>query len=263
MTHWALTKIVTCHKIKSDVLKTTAAQEETVASKKKSSKERTERGVRKKAETSIAQPVQSRTFPVVGIGASAGGLEAFRRLLEHLPTDTGLAFILVQHLDPKHESILAEILSRSTSMPVSEVADGIRVEPDHVYVIPRNANMAIKQGALRLLPREETRGQHRPIDFFLRSLAEEKSNRAIGVILSGTASDGTLGLEAIKAEGGITFAQDAKTARYDGMPRSAISAGCVDFELPPNLIAEGGCAPGPPSSRRRRRSGKKRSAITT
>jgi two-component system CheB/CheR fusion protein len=175
---------------------------------------------------------------VVGIGASAGGLEAFRLLLEHLPTDTGMAFILVQHLDPTHESILAALLSRATEMPVNEVTQGIRVEPNHVYIIPRNTNMAITNGALRLLPREETRGQHRPIDFFLRSLAEEKGNRAIGVILSGTASDGTLGLEAIKAEGGITFAQDEKTAKYDGMPRSAIAAGCVDFELPPDRIAE-------------------------
>ena len=114
----------------------------------------------------------------------------------------------------------------------------MRVEPNHVYVIPRNTNMTIARGVLRLLPREETRGQHHPIDYFLRSLAEEKSNRAIGVILSGTASDGTLGLEAIKAEGGITFAQDEKTAKYDGMPRSAIAAGCVDFELPPDRIAE-------------------------
>src|SRR5262245_39902950 len=181
---------------------------------------------------------QNKPFPVVGIGASAGGLEAFRQLLEHLPTDTGMAFVLVQHLDPAHESILTELLSKATRMPVSEVVEGVEVEPDHIYVIPRNANMAITQGILRLLPREDTRGQHRPIDYFLRSLAEEQTNRAIGVILSGTASDGTLGLEAIKAEGGITFAQDEESARYDGMPRSAIAAGCVDFVLPPDRIAE-------------------------
>lgn len=208
------------------------------SAKRKSSADGSKRATHKVADTQSAQHSQDQTFPVVGIGASAGGLEAFRQLLEHLPTDTGLAFILVQHLDPKHESILAELLSRATDMPVSEVTNGVRVQPNHVYVIPRNTNMAIQQGVLRLLPREETRGQHRPIDFFLRSLAEEKSNRAIGVILSGTASDGTLGLEAIKAEGGITFAQDEKTAKYDGMPRSAIAAGCVDFELPPDRIAE-------------------------
>ena len=114
----------------------------------------------------------------------------------------------------------------------------MRVEPNCVYVIPRNTNMAIANGALRLTPREETRGQHRPIDYFMRSLAEEKRNRAIGVILSGTASDGTLGLGAINAEGGFTFAQDEKTAKYDGMPHSAINAGCIDFVLPPEGIAE-------------------------
>src|SRR5215471_5739704 len=209
-----------------------------MASKKEIFEKTTKRRASKKAETSAAQPVQSRTFPIVGIGASAGGLEAFRQLLEHLPTDTGMAFIVVQHLDPRHESILAELLSRTTRMPVSEVTDGMRVEPDHVFVIPRNTNMTIRQGVLRLSPREDTRGQHRPIDHFLRSLAEEKSDRAIGVILSGTASDGTRGLEAIKAEGGITFAQDEETAKYGGMPRSAVAAGCVDFELPPDRIAE-------------------------
>src|SRR5262249_5250871 len=119
-----------------------------------------------------------------------------------------------------------------------EVKDGMRVEPDCVYVISRNTNMAIENGALRLSPPEAPRGQRRPIDHFLRSLAVEKRDRAIGVILSGTASDGTRGLEVIKDEGGITFAQDEKTAEYDGMPRSAINAGCVDFVLPPERIAE-------------------------
>jgi two-component system, chemotaxis family, CheB/CheR fusion protein len=151
---------------------------------------------------------RNESFPIVGIGASAGGLEAFRQLLEHLPADTGMAFILVQHLDPTHESILTELLSRNTRIPVSEVRDGISVEPDHIYVIPPNTNMSIVKGILRLLPREEAHKRHRPIDYFLRTLAEDQGHLAIGVILSGTASDGTLGLEAIKAEGGITFAQD-------------------------------------------------------
>jgi PAS domain S-box-containing protein len=211
---------------------------EDMASKIKFSEKTTKRGAGKKAEPLAAQPVQSQTFPIVGIGASAGGLEAFGQLLEHLPPDTGMAFVLVPHLDPKRESILAELLSGATRMPVSEVTDGMRVEPNHVYVIPRNTNMAIKQGVLRLSTCEETRGQRRQIDYFLRSLAEEWNNSAIGVILSGAASDGTLGLEAIKAQGGITFAQDEKTAKNYGMPRSAISAGCVDFELPPDRIAE-------------------------
>jgi len=184
------------------------------------------------------QQAGNESFPVVGIGASAGGLEAFRQLLDHLSVDTGMAFVLVQHLDPTHESILTELLSRSTRMPVSEVADGMKVEPDHVYVIPPNTNMAMAEGVLRLLPREEARGQHRPIDYFLRTLSEDQRHRAIGVILSGTASDGTLGLEAIKAEGGITFAQEATSAKYDSMPRSAIAAGHVDFILTPEGIAQ-------------------------
>ena len=183
-----------------------------MASKKspmnKGSARRTKRPARTEANVPFPLPStqqsQNKQFPVVGIGASAGGLEAFRQLLEHLPIDTGMAFILVQHFDPAHESILTELLSRATKMPVSEVMEGMAVEPDHVYVIPRNANMAIKQGILRLAPREETRGQNRPIDYFLRSLAEEQSNRAIGVILSGAVSDGALGLEAIKAEGGTS-----------------------------------------------------------
>src|SRR5215510_14733672 len=209
-----------------------------MGTKKKHAKEGTERSARRKPKTPLIQPVTPQSFSVVGIGASAGGLEAFKQLLAHLPNDTGVAFVFVQLLDPTRESILAELLSKATDMPVKEVKHGMRVEPNCVYVIPRNANMSLAQGALRLSPREETRGQHRPIDYFMRSLAEENGARAIGVILSGTASDGTLGLEAIKAEGGITIAQDEKTAKYNGMPRSAINAGCVDFVLPPERIAE-------------------------
>ncbi len=175
------------------------------------------------------------SFPIVGIGASAGGLEAFTQLLKALPADTGMAFVLVQHLAPTHASALAEILSRATSMPVSEVHDESVVEPNHVYVIPPGQNMLVTKGALQLLPREGY-GVHLPIDQFFRSLAEHRRHQAIGVVLSGTASDGTLGLEAIKAEGGITFAQDA-TAQYEGMPHSAIASGCVDFVLPPDQIA--------------------------
>ncbi|MDQ3254264.1 MAG: hypothetical protein M3R15_10230, partial [Acidobacteriota bacterium] len=177
-------------------------------------------------------------FPVVGIGASAGGLEAFTQLLKHLPPDTGMAFVLIQHLNPNHASLLTELLSRITTMPVSEVTEGTRVEPDHVYVIPPNTNMAIVGSVLQLQSRRQTSGQHLPIDFFLRSLAEDRSSRAIGVILSGTASDGTLGIEAIKVEGGIAFAQDPKSAKYDSMPQSAVDSGCVDFVLTPENIAQ-------------------------
>jgi two-component system CheB/CheR fusion protein len=178
------------------------------------------------------------SFVVVGVGASAGGLEAFKQLLTHLPIDTGMAFVLITHLDPKHESILTELLARATRLPVSEVQDGMVVAPDHVYVIPRNTSMAIEGGALRLRPRQEGRGVRRPIDTFLQSLAEDRNTRAIGVILSGSATDGTLGLEAVKAEGGITFAQTPKSAKYDSMPRSAIATGCVDFILSPEEIAK-------------------------
>src|SRR2546427_431943 len=176
-------------------------------------------------------------LPIVGIGASAGGLEASTHLLQNLPLDTGMGFVLVQHLDPAHASALTTLLARATSMPVHEVSNNMPVQPNHVYVIPPNTTMAIAHGSLQLQPRRETRGAHRSIDFFFESLAEDQRERAIGVILSGTASDGTLGLEAIKAEAGITFAQD-ESAKYDSMPRSAIAAGCVDFVLSPENIAK-------------------------
>ncbi len=180
---------------------------------------------------------RGRSYPIVGVGASAGGFEAFRELLKSLPSDTGLALVLVQHLDPGHESMLTRLLSAVTAMPVAEVKEGMTVEPNHVYVIPPNTTMGIMNGRLHLIARGAATAKHMPIDHFLLSLAEDLGNRAIGVILSGTASDGTLGLKAIKAEGGITFAQDAKSAKYDGMPRSAVAAGCVDFILPPAGIA--------------------------
>jgi two-component system, chemotaxis family, CheB/CheR fusion protein len=176
-------------------------------------------------------------FPVVGVGASAGGLEAFTRLLEQLPADAGMALVLVQHLDPHHASLLSGILSRAGPLPVTEAKDGMPVERDHVYVIPPNASMAIARGTLVLRPRAEGQGKHLPIDHFLRSLADDQGNRAIGVVLSGGGTDATLGLEAIKAAGGITFAQEEKSAKHPSMPRSAVAAGGVDFVLPPEEIA--------------------------
>lgn len=177
-------------------------------------------------------------FPpiVVGVGASAGGLEALTELLSHLPGDTGLAFVLIQHLDPTHESHLAELLSRASKMPVSEVKTGTRTEANHVYVIPPKCNLGISDGVLETSPRPDS-GRNMPVDSFLRALAADRGSNALGVILSGTASDGTLGLQAIKAAGGITFAQEMRTAKYDGMPASAIAAGVVDFILPPAGIA--------------------------
>ncbi len=173
---------------------------------------------------------------MVGIGASAGGLEASTQLLRRLPADTGMAFVLVQHLDPTHQSALAEILSRVCAMHVSEVKDGMRVQPNRVYVIPPNAEMTLLRGTLKLEPRAAG-GWHLPIDYFFRSLAEDQRSKAIGIVLSGNACDGTLGLKAIKAEGGITFAQDETTAKYEGMPHSAIASGCVDCVSSPEGIA--------------------------
>jgi two-component system CheB/CheR fusion protein len=177
-----------------------------------------------------------REFPIVGIGASAGGLEAFTRLLKRLPVDTGMGFVLVQHLDPQHDSALPQILARATAMPVHEVTNHLRVEPNQVYIIPPNTALGISGGVLKLQPRSKTPAPPRSIDFFFEALAHDQQERAIGMILSGTATDGTLGLEAIKAEGGITFAQD-ESARYDSMPRSAIGAGCVDLVLTPEAMA--------------------------
>ena len=176
-------------------------------------------------------------FPIVGVGASAGGLDAFTALLRALPPNTGLAFVLVQHLDPTHPSMLSDILSQATKMPVTEVRPETKVQPDHVYVIPPDRSMVIAGGVLKLSSRSQTAGQFRPIDTFLRSLAEDQKHQAIGVILSGGATDGTLGLEEIKAEGGVTFAQDS-SAQHESMPRSASMAGCVDFVLAPSAIAK-------------------------
>ncbi len=183
------------------------------------------------------QPGKPDSLPIiVGVGASAGGLEAFSRLLAALPPDIGMAFVLVQHLDPNHASVLTELLSRTTSLPVLEIRSGLRVKANSVYVIPENTNLSIVGGVLGLSKRTAGHGYHRPIDDFLNSLAEDRGHRAIGVILSGTASDGTLGLEALKAEGGITFAQD-QSAKFDSMPHNAVAAGVVDFVLSPEEIA--------------------------
>ena len=182
-------------------------------------------------------PPDNDCFPVVGIGASAGGLEAFTHLLEHLPADTGMGFVFVQHLDPNRPSLLDEILARITKMPVHVVEDEMAIAPNHVYVIPYNTTMTLEANHLRLLPRDQ--GQHMPmaIDIFFHSLAESRGSKAIAVVLSGGNDDGTLGLEAIKAAGGITFAQITESAEVDSMPKSAIASGQVDFTLTPEAIA--------------------------
>jgi two-component system, chemotaxis family, CheB/CheR fusion protein len=191
---------------------------------------------KKPAAEGSARPETPR-FPIAGVGASAGGLEAFTELLKHLPMDTGIGFVVVQHLAPTHHSMLTELLARATRLPVTEVTDGMVVEANHVYVIPPNTDMAILSGALRLMPRPPVSGPPLPIDSFFTSLAADRGSKAIGIILSGSASDGTLGLKAIKANGGFTFAQN-ESAKYESMPRSAIAAGYVDFVLPPEGIAK-------------------------
>jgi two-component system CheB/CheR fusion protein len=179
-----------------------------------------------------------RPFPVVGIGASAGGFEALNQLLAHLPRDTGMGFVVVQHLDPAHESKLTELLAHASALPVVEFKHGTKVEADHVYVMRQNATVTIAAGQLKLGPRQPAERPPMPVDQFFRSLAQDQQNQAIGIVLSGTGSDGTLGLQAIKGEGGMTFAQDEASAKYFGMPGSAIAAGAVDFVLPPQKIAE-------------------------
>jgi two-component system CheB/CheR fusion protein len=173
---------------------------------------------------------------VVGVGASAGGLEAFTELLSHLPDDTGMAFVLIQHLDPTHESHLTELLAKTSRMPVSEVHGETSAEANHVYVISPRCNLGISHGVLRTPPRPPG-GHNMPVDAFFHALVADRGSQALGVVMSGTASDGTLGLQAIKAAGGITFAQEMRTAKYDGMPRNAIAANVVDFVLPPAGIA--------------------------
>jgi two-component system CheB/CheR fusion protein len=176
-------------------------------------------------------------FNIVGVGASAGGFEAFAQVLDSLPADPKLAIVFVQHLAPKHASALPSLLTSHSRMPVTEAVEGVRLEPNRVYVVPPNVQMELVDGHLHLGPRPEDRTQYTPIDFFFRSLARTLRNHAIGVVLSGTASDGALGVREIKSMGGITVAQDPKTAKYDGMPRSAIATQMIDLVLTPKEIA--------------------------
>jgi two-component system CheB/CheR fusion protein len=181
-------------------------------------------------------------FPIVGIGASAGGLEALELFLSHVPKNSGLAFVIVQHLDPTRQGIMPELLQRTTAMKVIQVKDRTKVQPDCVYVIPPNKDMSILHGVLHLLEPVTPRGLRLPIDFFLRALAQDQQEHSIGVILSGMGSDGTLGLRAIKEKAGVVLVQDPATAKFNGMPRSAIEAGLADIvapgeELPGRILA--------------------------
>jgi two-component system, chemotaxis family, CheB/CheR fusion protein len=176
------------------------------------------------------------SFPVVGIGASAGGLEAFSELLANLPTNTGMAFLLVQHLDPTHSSFLVEILSKQTRMPIEEAREGVEIRPDHVYVLPPNNTLTLAGNLLHLSSRETIEQRRSPVDILFDSLAD-RGISAIGVILSGSGTDGAKGAQTLKEAGGIIFAQEESSARFSGMPKSAIQTGCVDFVLSPNMIA--------------------------
>ena len=189
-------------------------------------------------EVAPASPGVIAPSRVVGIGASAGGLEAFSELLRHLPKNTGMSFVFVQHLEAKQTSRLTEILSRITEMPVEVATDGQRMQRDRVYVMPPGLDLTLSDGILKLEPRTDTGGRHLPVDHFFRSLAREQRNKGVAVILSGMGSDGTAGLKMVKESGGMTFVQDEPSAQHQGMPRSAVDSGVVDVIATPGKIAE-------------------------
>ena len=191
------------------------------------------------APTQAIPTLAPSSFPIVGIGASAGGLAAIEAFFSGMPADVdpGMAFVLVQHLDPDHKSILTELIQRTTRMQVSEVKDGMPVQPNCVYIIPPNRDMAFLNGTLQLLEPAAPRGHRLPIDFLFRSLALDQHEHAIGIVLSGTGSDGTLGVRAIKTEGGMVMVQNPASCEFDGMPQSALATGLVDYELPPAEMA--------------------------
>ncbi|MCP4679161.1 MAG: PAS domain S-box protein [Deltaproteobacteria bacterium] len=198
------------------------------ASKKKTASTRAERTASRKETTEYAH-----SFPIVGIGASAGGLEAMETFFKAMPFDAGIGFVLVVHLDPTHISILPDLLQKHTKMSVHQVEDGMQVEPNHVYVIPPNKDLTILHGTLNLMELSHPRGINLPIDTFFRSLAQDQGRNAVCTILSGTGTDGTLGVKAIKGEVGMVMVQDEESAKYEGMPRSAIATGLVDYVLSP------------------------------
>ena len=173
------------------------------------------------------------SFYIVGIGASAGGLDALERFFKNMPDNSGMAFIVVSHLDPNHISIMPELIQKSTSMKLFQAEDGMVVEPNHVYVAPANRDLAILHGTIQLIEPLEAHGFRLPIDFFFKSLASDLGEKAICIILSGMASDGSAGLKAVKSELGMVMVQDPKTAKFDGMPNSAIKTGLTDYILSP------------------------------
>ncbi len=191
---------------------------------------------RPKTQHKLLSKDSAQPFPVVAIGASAGGLEAVTELLKNLSPTTGMAFIYVQHLSPDHKSMLPEILSKLTTMKVQEIDDMEKMRPDNVYIIPYDKEIEVMDGHIQLLPRSKNKSSNLSIDVLFSSLAETHKENVIGIVLSGSASDGTRGLKEIKQAGGITFAQD-DSAKFSSMPQSAIAEGVVDFVLSPKEIA--------------------------
>lgn len=187
-------------------------------------------------ESASIEKEEKNPFSIVGMGGSAGSLEAFEEFFRNMPADSGLAYVLVSHLDPTHKGIMPELLQRVTTMKVQQAKDGMKVQPNHVYIIPPNKDMSILHGTLQLLEPSMPRGLRMPIDFFFRHLALDRKERSIGIIFSGMGSDGTLGLKAIKENLGMVMVQDANSAKYDGMPQSAINTGLVDFVAPANEL---------------------------
>ena len=177
-------------------------------------------------------------FLYVGIGASAGGLDALKKFLSNIPENSGMAFIIVQHMDPTHKSGLVNILDKYTDLKVLEIVDGVQVEPEHVYIIPPNKDLGILDGKLQLMEPIEPHGLRMPINYFFTSLAQDQGDKSVGIILSGFGTDGSLGLKSIKANGGICIAQDPSTAGSEGMPASAINTGLVDIILAPEEMPE-------------------------
>ena len=192
----------------------------------------------KNLNKSKANSKEKRKFPIVGVGSSAGGLEALKELFSNMPSDSGIGFVLIQHLDPSHESTIAELITRYTDMEVIVIQDEMPVKQNKVYVIPPNKELGIKDGVLILTKPLEPHGFRRPIDLFFQSLAKDQEENAFGIILSGFGSDGTKGLAAIKSAGGMIIAQDPTSASSDGMPSSAIATDLVDYVAPPEKIPQ-------------------------
>jgi two-component system CheB/CheR fusion protein len=200
----------------------------------KPQKKKSQASTRAVAKTKQA-PLKT-VFPIVGIGCSAGGLEALTQFLEAMPDNSGMGFVIVSHLDPNHVSLMPSLLQRNTRMKVAQVEDGMAVEPNRVYVIPPDKVMGIMAGHLQLLDPGNDPGPRAPVNYFLRNLAEDRKEKAVCIILSGMGSDGTLGLRAVKGQLGMAMVQDPDTSKYDGMPRSAISTGLADYVLPPEKM---------------------------